>query len=461
MHRLTNIREKRRQELEKAKQEIFGYACGMPGEKWFTRPLEGRDFQNWYYPSKYKLQDFRIEEYMEAQALRFQPPALHPCVGELQKCLKEIQEKRDGIREFLGMVDRETFEAHVSIQDLYGLYRTLYPGDANVLGFEVEGDTEALRPSSTEETAELPEESRGKGFDWESSVNLNSAEEYLKHRLAEGVREGGERLKTQLEERLSSAGSEAERRSVLLSFLTHLEAGDGGEKETTGTGSSSSSSSLEGFGDSLPLIASGSGASSVLQFRSLKQKVKPWAPKNPRGREGGKDAKPMARFALERTEEDVVRVLGTEGEGEEDEGLVPASFSVSANASATFSASSPKEENPPGVITEVPLTLAPAVRETERLLGVREAASEFLEHQCEEDSREGTALKSARRRHHRFVDPLYRRRRLVYLERLARDRVKSVKEKKYKEHFTTPPDKQKCFPTEKGALQGSHYFYWG
>ena len=55
------------------------------------------------------------------------------------------------------------------------------------------------------------------------------------------------------------------------------------------------------------------------------------------------------------------------------------------------------------------------------------------------------------RRRHRFVDPMYRRRRLKWLERLMRD-LNSEKEKKYSGYYASHPDHMEHFPTNMGSV---------
>jgi len=52
---------------------------------------------------------------------------------------------------------------------------------------------------------------------------------------------------------------------------------------------------------------------------------------------------------------------------------------------------------------------------------------------------------------HRFIDPMFRRRRLKWLERQMTDKNKE-KEVKFNNYYATHPDKAKEFPTNKGSV---------
>jgi hypothetical protein len=54
-------------------------------------------------------------------------------------------------------------------------------------------------------------------------------------------------------------------------------------------------------------------------------------------------------------------------------------------------------------------------------------------------------------RRHRFVDPLFRRRRLKWMERFLAG-MNNSKEIKYNRHFTRHPDEQKTWPTNMGSV---------
>ena len=57
--------------VQEARKILFGHEQGLPGERWLARPLVSRDMLQWYFPSKYGLQEFRLSEYYEMQAERF------------------------------------------------------------------------------------------------------------------------------------------------------------------------------------------------------------------------------------------------------------------------------------------------------------------------------------------------------------------------------------------------------
>eukprot|EP00921_Rhytidocystis_pertsovi_P011471 GHVQ01018530.1.p1 GENE.GHVQ01018530.1~~GHVQ01018530.1.p1 ORF type:complete len:110 (+),score=1.98 GHVQ01018530.1:44-373(+) len=51
----------------------------------------------------------------------------------------------------------------------------------------------------------------------------------------------------------------------------------------------------------------------------------------------------------------------------------------------------------------------------------------------------------------RFFEPLFRRRRLAYLERLSSGRVKNAKKLLYKQYFVDHPDQKELWPDNKGS----------
>eukprot|EP00386_Alphamonas_edax_P001747 GDKI01005230.1.p1 GENE.GDKI01005230.1~~GDKI01005230.1.p1 ORF type:complete len:241 (-),score=61.67 GDKI01005230.1:17-739(-) len=55
-------------------------------------------------------------------------------------------------------------------------------------------------------------------------------------------------------------------------------------------------------------------------------------------------------------------------------------------------------------------------------------------------------------RRHRFADPLFRRRRLAFLDKLARNRFKSAKQKKYNPQYQEHPDDAEVWPHNKGSV---------
>merc|ERR1719456_1006631 len=80
--RAVDRRALKEEHIAAARERVFGPQGSMPGDRYFRKPLEGHDFVNWYFPSKYNLQDFRVDEYFEMQAERFAPREPHRCIPE-------------------------------------------------------------------------------------------------------------------------------------------------------------------------------------------------------------------------------------------------------------------------------------------------------------------------------------------------------------------------------------------
>lgn len=49
------------------RQQLFGYAKGLPGENAWLKPLKGKEMMEYYWPSKYDLPSFHMEQYFEMQ----------------------------------------------------------------------------------------------------------------------------------------------------------------------------------------------------------------------------------------------------------------------------------------------------------------------------------------------------------------------------------------------------------
>ncbi|CBZ49787.1 conserved hypothetical protein [Neospora caninum Liverpool] len=115
----------RKNAVADAKRKIFGYACGMPGEEQWVKPLQGRQMMKWYWPSKYMLQDVQMAQYFQMQAMRFAPRPAHVSLTKLSATMEECWQKRDAVRAFFRSVDEKVIRENPTLQDLYGLYRTL------------------------------------------------------------------------------------------------------------------------------------------------------------------------------------------------------------------------------------------------------------------------------------------------------------------------------------------------
>eukprot|EP00927_Polykrikos_kofoidii_P061135 TRINITY_DN56007_c0_g1_i1.p1 TRINITY_DN56007_c0_g1~~TRINITY_DN56007_c0_g1_i1.p1 ORF type:complete len:335 (-),score=50.57 TRINITY_DN56007_c0_g1_i1:187-1191(-) len=121
--------------VQEAQERVFGQKKLMPGDRYFRKPLEGKKLMRWYFPSKFNLQDFRVDEYFEMQGERFSPRKPHPSLSALQKAVKGVSWYREELRTFFLQMDEATFRANPSLQDLYSVFRLVHPD--KVLIFEV------------------------------------------------------------------------------------------------------------------------------------------------------------------------------------------------------------------------------------------------------------------------------------------------------------------------------------
>ena len=92
--------------VREARKSLFGYETGLPGERWLARPLVSRDMLQWYFPSKYGLQEFRLSEYYEMQAERFRRRPEMPWVSQFRETVRRIEENRQEVEKLLSQ-DRE------------------------------------------------------------------------------------------------------------------------------------------------------------------------------------------------------------------------------------------------------------------------------------------------------------------------------------------------------------------
>ena len=125
-------RETRDKEILALREKIFGTARGLTGERFFARPLVGKQFRKWYFPSKYTLQNFRVDEYFDMQAERFKERPIHPGILAFQKTLSRVRENHEAIKSFLAQLTSEQLSANPEYQDLHAIYMLL--NDESPLG---------------------------------------------------------------------------------------------------------------------------------------------------------------------------------------------------------------------------------------------------------------------------------------------------------------------------------------
>ena len=99
----------------------------MSGERWFARPLDGKLLRQWYFPSKYGFQNFKMEEYIEMQAERFKDRPVHPSVKLFSDTLTRVAQESVKIGEFL-----EKNKGDKSLDDLKAIYDMVVEEDKEV-----------------------------------------------------------------------------------------------------------------------------------------------------------------------------------------------------------------------------------------------------------------------------------------------------------------------------------------
>lgn len=107
----------------RVRERVLGPQGSMPGDRFFRKPLEGKKLMNWYFPSKYALSDFRLDEYFEMQDERFSPRQPHSSMQRLLEMQAKVSANREGLYTFFQKLDERTFLENPSLQDLYGLFR--------------------------------------------------------------------------------------------------------------------------------------------------------------------------------------------------------------------------------------------------------------------------------------------------------------------------------------------------
>jgi hypothetical protein len=110
--------------IKKARELLFGHEKGLPGERWLARPLVAKDMLHWYMPSKYGLQDFRLDEYYEMQAERFKKRQVQPWVHKFKSLMDTIQANKEKLSVYIHSVkedDMRKSDAHQSLNSMLGL----------------------------------------------------------------------------------------------------------------------------------------------------------------------------------------------------------------------------------------------------------------------------------------------------------------------------------------------------
>jgi len=153
MHECLALKQQRDEAIRDARIKFNGVLEGFTGENRLVRPLLGRKFLKYYYPSKHLLPDFRIENYIKMQVERFSPRESNPVIKELADTMRRCSYDLSKIRCFLKSVDKDTLFNNPTLQDLYSIYSIL----CNDYPFEFEMDNRIHQAT---------------GFKWEPLSNI-------------------------------------------------------------------------------------------------------------------------------------------------------------------------------------------------------------------------------------------------------------------------------------------------
>ena len=127
--RFVAKRVTREAEIQQIKERLFGPHRGLPGERWFARPLDGKTLRQWYFPSKYAFQNFRLDEYFEMQNERFAPRPVHPAVTAFAATVQRLVDHRDQLTKYLASVDEATLVSDETLRDLKDLFEMLFSSE--------------------------------------------------------------------------------------------------------------------------------------------------------------------------------------------------------------------------------------------------------------------------------------------------------------------------------------------
>ena len=115
-------RESREAAITELREKLFGPAKGLTGERWFARPLDGKEMRKWYFPSKYAMQDFRVDDYFDMQAERFKARPVHPSIKAFSDTVARVLKNKDKIKHLFESIDHETLLKSGPLQDLFSIY---------------------------------------------------------------------------------------------------------------------------------------------------------------------------------------------------------------------------------------------------------------------------------------------------------------------------------------------------
>jgi hypothetical protein len=112
--------------IQKARELLFGAYKGLPGERWWARPLVARDMLHWYMPSKYGLPEFQLDQYYQMQAERFKKRETMPWVSLFKKTADRVTGNKELLVEWLKTNEHDALHKD-SIADLKAFLEFLSP----------------------------------------------------------------------------------------------------------------------------------------------------------------------------------------------------------------------------------------------------------------------------------------------------------------------------------------------
>ncbi|KAL8274363.1 hypothetical protein Esti_001685 [Eimeria stiedai] len=408
------------------RQQLFGYAKGFPGEKAWLKPLKGKELIEYYWPSKHDLPSFHMEQYLQMQALRHAPKPTHPALLSLSR--------------LLGLLILRKPQCHLACL-VTSLYKTLFSDDplrGMVLGDNPLQWTDFLHPHTLlallEKSLKLRgEEKKFVGF-LEEARACNTEQElhaFLKRRVESSLHESlGPPLlflatKTSFSLPAPCCSYKAEG-TAYLCIIASL----------------SSSLFVCPYWDS-------SAAAAPDPLHQHEQQQGPTQAAD-RGRCTAHVLSLRAATAGQQQQpQQQQQPIIQRGRRSRAQQQVPQESKPSAAAAADAGVSL-SLLSPFRALT-VDVSLSPEETEDERLKRQqrRAAAAQQLQQELALDPRLGAYMHAERR----FFDPLFKRKRVSFLDRLARGRVKSAVERELRSQvYAHHPDQQVSFPNNKGLL---------
>ncbi|KAF4655623.1 hypothetical protein FOL46_008185 [Perkinsus olseni] len=456
---VKHLRGVKQQHVQEMQDRLWGPMKGMPGERWFLKPLEGPKYAEWYFPSKYNVPEFKVGDYFEMQAERYRKKT-HPAMAQFDKVTNRVYRDKDRIRAFLSRLDEESFRKEPAFQDLYAMYRLMDP--KSPLSFQVPERIYRETPpmfgpgypptGSEEPGAERTESDEGRLFE-KSTDELMFLMSLLKDNLGNLDYEKVDRRITM------HASTPAEARAMAMDALR--------EHEIPIPWSGAADVNLD-FDETevasetgLDIVDEGSSVRSLLEEDNLEATAGMEAlgglTEEDIYRESGYDV--AAAAAAEEGEEREVNEFDLPSTGGFDAELTTVDDDGPVRAPS----------GPVRTLKHVRLTMSFGNSDFSlKRLKSRNAA--YQQRRKHARSRFKEIMNPSNRdleppiprrqrlfmeHRHRFVDPLFRRRRLKYMERLTTGKTKP-KEKKYHGYYIVHPDNKKRWPSNLGSSYSTY-----